>query len=94
MGRLEDELERLRAEVESLDAARLAYGQGRNERLHELICALREGRDTASFNADDVERVSLTLQKIAPAVERVLERLAEKGGHIGEDGSWRPDEHV
>ncbi len=90
MGRLEDELAKIASEMESLDAARLSYGPERDEHLHELIEAIHRGRDLSRFDPDEVERMRQILERIGPAAERVLARLAEKGGHIGEDGSWRP----
>ena len=42
--------------------------------------------DLDRFDLGEMERMRATLQKIDPAVQRVLERLRQKGGTIREDG--------
>lgn len=89
MGRLEDELAKIAAEMEALDHSRLSHGQEREAHLRELIRAIHEGRDVSDYDPAEVEKMRETLRKIDPAARKVAERLRAKGATIGEDGGLR-----
>jgi polynucleotide 5'-kinase involved in rRNA processing len=91
VGRLEDDLEALRREVEELEVSDPSSREERERQLERLIGAILHGEDTSEFEPNEVARMQATLQRIAPAAKRVAERLAAKGWVSRQDGSWGPE---
>ncbi len=94
MGRLEDELERIRHELETLDSSRSAEGlERRMARIKEIAAALRSGEDLSGYDPREVAVVEGAMARYLDVAKKVAERIAKKEGSIdGEDGGWRSDE--
>ncbi len=94
MGRLEDELERIRQELEALDSSRSSEGlERRMARIKEITAALRSGGDVSGYDPREVAVVEGAMARYLEVAKKVAERMAKKEGTIdGDDGGWRSDE--
>lgn len=95
MGRLEDQITRLEAEIDGLlhdpeQALRdhEAERQAEHERLTQLIHALETGGDLSAHDPEEVEEIRGVLEDIRPALESLVARGAIPGPPTpsGEDG--------
>jgi hypothetical protein len=87
MGRIEDEIARLRAELDVLDGDHTA-GPERGAYLDGLARAAIRGDNEEAYPAEEVEKLRGELERLRPAFERVLERMAAKGWVKRDDGTW------
>lgn len=90
MGHLEDELARLRMEVEALGTERTAATAAERQRhLKVIVGAIRRGDDLDEFDPAEVELVRDALTQYGVAAQQVIDRLTASGGTLGEDGGLR-----
>ncbi len=90
MGRIEDEIAKLGAELDALDHAHVGNRLEREAYLAGLIRAAMHGEGEEDYPAEEVEKVRGKLERLRPAFERVVARLSEKGWVLREDGTWGP----
>lgn len=92
MGHLEDELEKLRQELDALDTANYARTAAeRQQHLQKLIGDISRGDDLGDYDPDEVERVRASLTRYGVAAQRVLDRITASGARLGQDGGLKVD---
>ena len=87
MCRIEDEIAKLRAELDVLDRAHTAWPE-RGAYLDCLSRAAINGENEEAYPAEEVEKLRGGLERLRPAFESVLERMTAKGWVKRDGGTW------
>ncbi len=76
---MEDELARLRVEIDTMESVHRHGGEEREAHLASLVRALVRGGVLDRFDPSDVAMVREAMDRYEDAARRVAERVASKG---------------